>query len=70
MTRRVMIQIAADGTITAESAGVPGPKCVDDVALLQNLCGGAIVVDSRLTASYYKNTSMTEDAPTQQTEEA
>ncbi|MBV7704010.1 DUF2997 domain-containing protein [Nocardia nova] len=53
MTRRITVTVTGDGTIRAESSGQPGPKCLDDVALIENLCRDAQLVASRLSSEYY-----------------
>lgn len=53
MTRRIVVTVASDGTITAQSTGQPGPACLDDVGLIEQLCPHARTVDSRLTDEYY-----------------
>lgn len=52
MTRRIVVEIAADGSISATSTGEVGPACLDDIALIEELCQGSIIVDSRLTPEY------------------
>jgi hypothetical protein len=52
MTKRITIRIAADGSMSAESGGRQGPKCIDDAELIAALCDFATIVDSRLTPEY------------------
>ncbi|WP_197537339.1 DUF2997 domain-containing protein [Modestobacter italicus] len=47
-----MVTVAADGTITAATENVDGPKCMDQMELLEGLCAPARTVGSRLTADY------------------
>ena len=53
MTRRITVTVTGDGTIRAESSGQPGPKCLDDIAFMEELCRDAQLVASRLTSEYY-----------------
>ncbi|MFR9751467.1 DUF2997 domain-containing protein [Nocardia sp. 004] len=66
MNRRIVVTVSADGTISAESTGRPGPSCLDDVTLMQQLCRQAEVVDSRLTREYYASRTVTDTTVVQQ----
>ncbi|PPF53360.1 hypothetical protein C5B94_09930 [Clavibacter michiganensis] len=56
MAKRIIVTLALDGTITAESTGVPGPACMDDATLIQDLLPHATIVESNLTPGYYQMT--------------
>lgn len=51
--KRIVITLAADGSMSAESAGVTGPACLDDVALIQALVPHGTILDSKLTSAYF-----------------
>jgi hypothetical protein len=67
MTKRIIVTLAMDGTISAESAGVPGPACMDDVTLIQALVPHASIVGSNLTSGYYETISVDNDDLNQST---
>jgi hypothetical protein len=45
--RQIVVTVNADGTVTAETRGVLGERCLDYVAILEDL------VDGRTTHSTY-----------------
>jgi hypothetical protein len=49
--KRIVITVAADGTVSAETLGITGPKCLDSIALLEDLLA-AQTVHSEYTADY------------------
>ncbi|HTJ35854.1 MAG TPA: DUF2997 domain-containing protein [Dactylosporangium sp.] len=49
--KRIVVTVAADGTVNAETLGITGSKCLDYVALLEDLLA-AQAVHSRYTADY------------------
>jgi hypothetical protein len=53
MGKRITVTIGPDGNIVAESSGVAGPACLDDLALITALCDTAAVAESKLTPEYY-----------------
>ena len=69
MGKRIVVTIGADGNIVAESSGVAGPACLDDLALITALCDTAVVAESKLTPEYYASVHLetTEYTPQQQT---
>ncbi|QXC59908.1 DUF2997 domain-containing protein [Aquihabitans sp. G128] len=59
MTRkRITVQVLADGTLRAETSGVTGPGCLDEVARIEALCGET-VTDSSLTPDYHASATAT-----------
>jgi hypothetical protein len=50
--RRIVVTVAADGTVSAETLGITGPKCLDYVAVLEDLLA-ARTVHSAYTADYH-----------------
>ena len=53
MSKRIIVNVSANGTISAESTGVPGPACLDDMQAIMELIDHARVVGSSLTPEYY-----------------
>lgn len=53
MQRRLQINVDSDGNIKAETLGIHGPKCLDYVAVLEDLLD-AQSVESKFTADYTK----------------
>lgn len=51
MTRRLEISIKADGTISAEASGTPGPECLEALDQLRRLLN-AEVSDSKPTPEF------------------
>ncbi|GAA4251236.1 DUF2997 domain-containing protein [Dactylosporangium darangshiense] len=49
--KRIVVTVAADGTVNAETLGITGSKCLDYVALLEDLLA-AQTVHSQYTADY------------------
>lgn len=56
---RIVVRISPDGQIQAETVGVKGEKCLDSIALLEELLE-AEVVSSRFTDEYDQTTNATE----------
>ncbi|MFG2043190.1 DUF2997 domain-containing protein [Dactylosporangium sp. NPDC048998] len=50
-TRRIVVTVAADGTVNAETLGIKGSKCLDYVAVLEDLLA-AQTVHSEYTSDY------------------
>ena len=48
---RIVVRVTPDGTISAETMGVKGPKCLDYVAILEDLLE-ATTTSSAFTAEY------------------
>ncbi|MFF1612188.1 DUF2997 domain-containing protein [Amycolatopsis sp. NPDC058278] len=65
MTHRVTVTIGKDGSISAETHGVTGLKCLDYIPLLEDLLG-AETVTSEFTADYRRTTASAEDTASQQ----
>lgn len=59
--KQIIITLAADGSMSAESAGVTGPACLDDVALIQALVPHGTIIDSKLTSAYFTQQAATSD---------
>jgi hypothetical protein len=36
-TTRVVVRVGADGTVSAETHGITGPACLDQIAVLEEL---------------------------------
>lgn len=49
--KKLMINVSSDGSIKAETLGILGAKCLDYVAVLEDLLD-AQSVESRFTADY------------------
>lgn len=48
---RIIVRVATDGTVSAETKGIKGPKCLDSIAVLEDLLE-AETVSSEFTAEY------------------
>ncbi|MEI7815156.1 MAG: DUF2997 domain-containing protein [Coriobacteriia bacterium] len=55
---QVFLRVGRDGAISAETKGVKGPKCLDYVALLEDLLGGQ-TIDSSFTSEYLETAAQT-----------
>ena len=53
MAKRITVTIGPAGNIVAESSGVAGPACLDDLAVITALCDTAVVTESKLTPEFY-----------------
>ncbi|GAB1354404.1 DUF2997 domain-containing protein [Erysipelotrichia bacterium] len=65
MSKRIRIQIFADGKVLAEVQGVKGSKCTDYIQLLEDILA-AETVGSKYTSEYYESCEIFEDNKTQQ----
>lgn len=61
MTTRIVVTVRPDGTISAETRGLKGPACLDEVPRIEALCGERIS-ESALTKEYME-TAATEVQP-------
>ncbi|HEY3467034.1 MAG TPA: DUF2997 domain-containing protein [Amycolatopsis sp.] len=59
------VTIAKDGSISAETHGVTGSKCLDYIPLLEDLLG-AETVSSEFTEDYRRTSASVEDTASQQ----
>lgn len=66
MTHRVTVTVGRDGSISAETHGVTGSKCLDYIPLLEDLLG-AETVTSEFTEDY-RRTSVDDTASQQQSQ--
>ncbi|WP_103355307.1 DUF2997 domain-containing protein [Amycolatopsis sp. CA-128772] len=66
MTHRVTVTIGKDGSISAETHGVTGSKCLDYIPLLEDLLG-AETVTSEFTGDY-RRTSVENTASQRQSQ--
>jgi hypothetical protein len=60
MTHRVTVTIGKDGSISAETHGVTGSKCLDYIPLLEDLLG-AETVTSEFTEDYRRTSASDEN---------
>lgn len=51
--KQIVLTVAADGTVRAETKGVLGPSCLDQIAVLEDLLD-ATTVTSEFTADYQR----------------
>ena len=65
MTHRVTVTIGRDGSISAETHGVTGSKCLDYIPLLEDLLD-AETVSSEFTEDYRRTAAPVENTATQQ----
>lgn len=54
--RRIVVTVAADGTVSAETRGILGAECLDYIAVLEDLLD-AQVVQSAYTADHDRITT-------------
>lgn len=59
MTKKIVVTVSADGTISAESTGNAGPACLRDMETITELVDQAVVVGSSLTPEYYAQSTTT-----------
>lgn len=52
MSKQIRVTVAADGTIEAETLGIIGLDCLDQVPILEDLLD-ATAVSSEFTADYH-----------------
>jgi hypothetical protein len=50
--RRIIVTLGRDGTVRAETSGIPGVACLEAIPLLEDLLD-AETIDSSLTTDYY-----------------
>lgn len=55
---QIIVRVAPDGTVSAETKGITGPKCLDSIAVLEDLLE-AQTVASEFTAEYDQTTTRT-----------
>lgn len=65
MTHRVTVTTGKDGSISAETHGVTGSKCLDYIPLLEDLLD-AETVTSEFTEDYRRTSASAEDTASQQ----
>ncbi len=58
---RVVVRVTPDGTISAETMGIKGPKCLDYVAVLEDLLE-ATTTSSAFTAEYSETAQLSATA--------
>ncbi|GAA1861969.1 DUF2997 domain-containing protein [Asanoa iriomotensis] len=61
MSAQITVVVAADGTVHAETHGLPGPACLDYIAVLEDLLD-ATTVSSAYTADFHHARSTVEAA--------
>jgi hypothetical protein len=59
-TARIIVRIGRDGTISAETKGMRGQRCLDSIQVLEDLLD-AETVSSAFTNEYYTATESQED---------
>jgi Protein of unknown function (DUF2997) len=57
--RQILVRVAADGTVTATTRGIPGQDCLECIPLLEDVLESA-VVSSSYTADFWGEN---DDAP-------
>ncbi|SDZ25135.1 Protein of unknown function [Amycolatopsis xylanica] len=65
MTHRVTVTIGRDGSISAETHGVTGSKCLDYIPLLEDMLG-AETVTSEFTEDYRRTETTEQNTATRQ----
>lgn len=58
MAKQITLTIAPDGSVSAESHGRQGKKCVDDLAIISGLVGESNIIDSSLTEEFNLSTNI------------
>ena len=54
--RRIVVRVAADGAVSAETHGITGPACLDQIAVLEELLE-ARTESSAFTADYDRSST-------------
>lgn len=54
-TPRIVVTVNGDGTVSAETVDILGDRCLDYIALLEDLIDGR-VQDSAYTSDYHRQT--------------
>ena len=54
--KQIVLTVAADGSVRAETRGIVGPSCLDQIALLEDLLD-AHTETSEFTQDYYRATA-------------
>ena len=57
---RIVVTVAADGQVRAETVDITGERCLDYIAVLEDLIGGR-VHDSAYTADFDREAQRTQD---------
>lgn len=57
-SEQIIVKVAPDGTVYAETKGVTGPRCLDSIAVLEDLLE-AQTVASAFTPEYNQTTTQT-----------
>jgi hypothetical protein len=52
---RIVVTVTGDGQVTAETVDILGDRCLDYIAVLEELIGGQ-VTSSAFTADYHRTT--------------
>ncbi|HMS75249.1 DUF2997 domain-containing protein [Gordonia sp. (in: high G+C Gram-positive bacteria)] len=58
--KQIVLTVAADGSVRAETRGIVGPSCLDQIALLEDLLD-AHTETSEFTQDYYRATAVEHD---------
>ena len=54
MSKRFVVTLAPDGSISVETNNVTGAACLEDLATIEQLVPNSQIIDSRLTEDYYQ----------------
>lgn len=60
--QQIVVRIAPDGSVEAETKGVKGDACLDSIQLLEDLLEARTVASS-FTSEYHETTTRTAAAP-------
>ena len=66
MKKRIEIEIKNDGTISAETLGINGKKCIDYIEILEEILE-AEAVDSDFKPEYYEKETLKDTTIAKQT---
>lgn len=61
-TEQIIVRIAPDGSVQAETKGIKGNACLDSIQLLEDLLEAQTVASS-FTPEYHETTTRTATAP-------
>lgn len=67
--RRITLTVRPDGTIHATTQNVRGSDCMSLLDPIQQLCPGAVVAHSQLTADFHITNTSVEESVTDEVEE-
>lgn len=59
---QIVVTVRPDGSVEAETQGITGPRCLDYIAVLEDLIAGTTAASA--FTSDYRSTAVTDASPT------